>query len=321
MQYQDFSQIKEIIVNKTQQFFINAKIALAMLILSTILLLWQLYSIIDLYLFSKSDAAASFLRFENINHVVLADEFTLLPKLNIDQYHLFGVVAKSGGTMAQALKSSLPLILKGVMAYTNSKYGHAIIKDDSGKEKYYNIGDKISSNLGSVTLEYVFKDRVFIRNNGVLEYIPYPKLDLSTKPTASYAREPVININPINNQIGENQELNENDDHGYAAKQKARKALRALKNNPGIRKAKKMNSQPAGSGDELNIPKEQDDDYIEPNVGLEPKGPSINTTGQINKIVTMAHSWKSVAKQDNELKNKIEQNKILNKFKNIKEKS
>lgn len=320
MQYQDFSQIKEIIVNKTQQFFINAKIALAALILSAMLLLWQLYSITNLYLFSKSDAAASFLRFENTNHVLLADEFTLLPKLNIDPYHLFGIVAKSGGTMAQALKSSLPLILKGVMAYTNSKYGHAIIKDDSGKEKYYNIGDKISSNLGSVTLEYVFKDRVFIRNNGVLEYIPYPKLNLSTKPTASYAREPVINNNPINNQIGENLELNESDDHGYAAKQKARKAMRTLKNNPGIRKEKRMNLQQPG-GDELTIPKEQDDDYIEPSSGLEPKGPAINTAGQINKIVTMAHSWKSVAKDDNELKNKVEQNKILNKFKNIKEKS
>lgn len=175
----DFVQVKEKVVIKLHYFLTDNKIAQIILSCTLIILLWQAYLFFSLYTSYKN------WQLPDITSSLALDKTSNIPGFyhinNISDQHIFGKVTKAGGTLADALKSSLPLTLKGVIAGNNSKHGEAIIQDEKGKHNVYAIGDKIPVDSGSVTLEYVFKEKIYINNNGILEYILYPVMDLNSR--------------------------------------------------------------------------------------------------------------------------------------------
>jgi len=177
MKYSDLSstteRIKELVIIKLQYFFSDNKIARLIFILSIFLLLWQSYLLLNLFNSYKTWHLPESKPSANIEPAIKS-QFT-----NIASKHIFGEVAKSLGSLSDALKSNLPLTLKGVISYANnSKIGEVIIQDSEGKDKVYSIGDRLLLDSGFITLEYIFKDKIYIKNNGVLEYILYPVYDL-----------------------------------------------------------------------------------------------------------------------------------------------
>lgn len=182
MSYQDYSQLIEISLTKIREFFIDTKIALVALVVSILLLLGAMGNLFNLY-------------FNYVNWIPLGELITnsaskeVTVSLNrkitaIHKKHLFGKTISPGSTLADALKTNLPLNLKGVMSNINPKKGSAIIAGPDGVEQSYVVGDKIAAGSTNVVLEYIFNYKVYITNKGVLEYIEYPILDLQSQPPA-----------------------------------------------------------------------------------------------------------------------------------------
>lgn len=178
MKYSDLSQYKDLATSKLQYFFHNIKIAQIGLLATVSILALQLYLLFSLSLDAKNWQMPQ-ISYSNINFNLSPHKKTLEIS-DIKEKHLFGEVIRDNDSLDDALKSILPLTLKGVIASSDPKDGQAIIQDAAGKEDVYFIDDRIPVDSGLVTLEYVYKDKIYIKNNGVLEYILYPVLDLSS---------------------------------------------------------------------------------------------------------------------------------------------
>ena len=108
---------------------------------------------------------------------------------NVSEYHLFGDAKKQvivQQKVIDAPETRLRLDLKGVFASSNASEALAIISSSKGKDKTYQIGDKVT---GGALLHAVYADRVILKRNGKLETLrlPKPKVDSKTfySPTAA----------------------------------------------------------------------------------------------------------------------------------------
>ncbi len=178
MKYSDLSQYKDLATSKLQYFFHDIKIAQIGLLATVSILVLQFYLLFSLSLNAKNWQMPQ-ISYSNTN-LNFSPHRKTFEISDIKEKHLFGEVIRDNDSLDDALKSILPLTLKGVIASSDPKDGQAIIQDVTGKENVYFIDDRIPVDSGLVTLEYVYKDKIYIKNNGVLEYILYPVLDLSS---------------------------------------------------------------------------------------------------------------------------------------------
>jgi general secretion pathway protein C len=101
---------------------------------------------------------------------------------DVQNLHLFGdhdasqvQIAPVTETITDAPKTSLSILLTGVVASTTETMGLAVI-DSRGVQDTYGLGDKISGT--SASLKEVYADRIIITNNGryetlMLDGLPY----------------------------------------------------------------------------------------------------------------------------------------------------
>jgi general secretion pathway protein C len=101
------------------------------------------------------------------------------PVLSIAKWHLFGnpqsvnlaTIARS--TPATALR----LTLRGTLAMPDTTQGIAMIADEQGHERGYNVGDDVAAN---VKLVEVFADHVVLNHEGALENLQLPRPETHT---------------------------------------------------------------------------------------------------------------------------------------------
>ncbi len=172
----NMSQIYELTLPKLQYFFSDEKIARVVLYLFYVLFVICIF--LNVALFWK------YAKWEPLVVTYIdTSEVKSLEVSDIAQKHIFGVPSKAGATLASARETKLPIKLKGVVVPLNPKLGSAILLVDN-KEQSYKVGDIITVGGNKVTLEYVFKDKIFISNNDSLEYVLYPKLEDRLKNSA-----------------------------------------------------------------------------------------------------------------------------------------
>lgn len=166
----DLSQINDVLLPKLQYFFNDEKIAKFVLVLSYFFLVSIVYlnaALIWNYLNWKTLEPVSSEQ-SNIKSTEVS---------TITQKHLFGVTSKPGATLANAKETKLAIKLKGVVVAQNPKLGSAMLSIDNAEEESYHVGDDIMVSGIKVTLEYIFREKVYINNDGSLEYVLYPKLE------------------------------------------------------------------------------------------------------------------------------------------------
>ena len=131
---------------------------------------------------------------------------TSLSKLSLQKvsaYHLFGDAKKQvvvQQKMIDAPETRLRLKLKGVFASTKASEALAIISSSKGKDKTYQIGDKIT---GGALLHAVYTDRVILKRNGKLETLRLPKSKVDSQSFYSKSAPvrvaaPSSSLNPSN---------------------------------------------------------------------------------------------------------------------------
>ena len=119
---------------------------------------------------------------------------------NVSAYHLFGDAKKQAVVeqpkVIDAPETRLRLDLKGVFASSNATEALAIIASSKGKDKTYQIGDKV---IGGAVLHAVYVDRVILKRNGKLETLSLPKSKIDSqsfynKSDSNDEQPPVNNI-------------------------------------------------------------------------------------------------------------------------------
>lgn len=175
----DFSQVSDILLNKIQDhlrvFFNNEFSAKLVFGLVIALCSLALYLLINLALtFNSWDLPVA-----TFPQNVESSEFD---NIIIENKHLFGKITKPGATFDHAVKTRLPLTLKGLIIDNDPKAGTAIIAGPDNVEKSYHVGDKLPITDSLVILEYIFKDRVYIKNGDAIEYLLYPKHEFRNQP-------------------------------------------------------------------------------------------------------------------------------------------
>lgn len=184
----DFYQLSETLQLKAQAFFSNEKIAKACFVVAIILFLWCSYIFVAMFVAHYT--------WKQPEPFTIAKDIKQSPMDNvvIINKHLFGGIPKTGTSLADANKTSLDIKLKAIIADENSKLGSIIVADKDGIEKSYFVGDKIPTSENKVTLEHIFKDKIYFSSNDVLEYYEYPKLELKTVPENKRVVSPSLSI-------------------------------------------------------------------------------------------------------------------------------
>ncbi|HKT73496.1 MAG TPA: type II secretion system protein GspC [Steroidobacteraceae bacterium] len=104
----------------------------------------------------------------------------------ITNAHVFGtapVAAATGQDAANAPRTSMPLVLTGIIAADDPENGLAIIGESATAVKVYAVGDNLP---GGAKVHSVFGDRVVIDRNGTLESLVLPRqLQAGTAPPPS----------------------------------------------------------------------------------------------------------------------------------------
>ena len=110
--------------------------------------------------------------------------------------HLFGnaAVQANNGDAANAPRSSMPLVLAGLMATADPKQGMAIIGENAANAKVVAVGKQVP---GGAQLHSVYSDRAIIDRNGTLEsvYLPHNSSALSMSlppPVAANGNEALV---------------------------------------------------------------------------------------------------------------------------------
>lgn len=176
--------IYELFLSKLQYFFSDEKIAKVVL--------YSFYVLFIICIFQNANLLWKYSSWQPLKPI--SKDLTEVKSLDVSdiaQKHIFGVSSKPGATLANARETKLPIQLKGVVAPQNPKLGSAILLVDN-KEQSYRVGDKIVIGSNKVILEYIFRDKVFINNNEILEYILYPKLEDRLK-NPSDSQSPLFN--------------------------------------------------------------------------------------------------------------------------------
>ncbi len=144
-----------------------------------IVLITQTFAELTWEFFSAEQKSASAYNNNQFDYVKTEVLITNLKK--VSSYHLFGD-AKQQLVVQQkvinAPETRLRLDLKGVFASTNASQALAIISSSKGKDKTYQIGDKIT---GGALLHAVYADRVILKRNGRLETLRLPKPKVDSK--------------------------------------------------------------------------------------------------------------------------------------------
>lgn len=104
----------------------------------------------------------------------------------ITNTHLFGTpaVEASGQTDANATQTSMPLVLTGIIAANDPRYGLAMIGPSATATKVYAVGDNVP---GGAKVHSVLTDRVVLDRNGKLEYLTLPRQLQGSAPAPSTA--------------------------------------------------------------------------------------------------------------------------------------
>ena len=101
------------------------------------------------------------------------------PAQSIAKWHLFG--NPQSVNMAQITRNApataLRLTLRGTLALADAKQGIAMIADEQGHERGYNVGDEVAAN---VKLVEVFTDHVVLSHEGALENLQLPRPEAHT---------------------------------------------------------------------------------------------------------------------------------------------
>ncbi len=93
--------------------------------------------------------------------------------------HLFGQAETPAGNAADAPRTSMPLVLAGVLAADRPDAGFAIVDESAAAAKL----QAVSSTLpGGARLHSVYGDRIVIERGGVLESLSLPKQLLASAP-------------------------------------------------------------------------------------------------------------------------------------------
>jgi len=89
--------------------------------------------------------------------------------------HLFGAAPAAAPVQANdanAPKSSMPLVLTGIIAANDPKAGLAILGESSSAAKVYAVGDNVP---GGARVHAVYEDRVLLERGGSLEALVLPR--------------------------------------------------------------------------------------------------------------------------------------------------
>jgi general secretion pathway protein C len=107
--------------------------------------------------------------------------------------HLFGTapVATASTDASDAPKTSMPLVLTGIIAAKEPKDGLAILGENASGAKVYAVGDNVP---GGARVQSVYEDRVLLLRDGHLESLTLPRQYASHGPgpvVAAPAENPV----------------------------------------------------------------------------------------------------------------------------------
>ncbi len=86
--------------------------------------------------------------------------------------HLFGVPPAVAGTDANAPRTSLPLVLTGVIAASDPSAGLAILGPSAQSVRVYAVGDSVP---GGARLDAVLPQQVLLRRDGQIESLALPQ--------------------------------------------------------------------------------------------------------------------------------------------------
>lgn len=93
---------------------------------------------------------------------------------SIAKWHLFG--NPQSINLAQLARNApattLKLTLRGTLALPDAKMGMAMIEDEHGSERGYNVGDEVA---GGATLTEVYTDHVVLSHEGAAETLQLPR--------------------------------------------------------------------------------------------------------------------------------------------------
>jgi general secretion pathway protein C len=120
------------------------------------------------------------------------------PRINaatIANARLFGTPKVVNANAADAPRTSVPLVLTGIIAASDPQNGLAILGENASSAKVYAVGDMLP---GGVKLHSVLSDRVILDRNGSLESLTLPRQSTSV----AMAPPPVQNL-PTENPIAE----------------------------------------------------------------------------------------------------------------------
>ena len=101
------------------------------------------------------------------------------PMQSIAKWHLFGnpETVNLAALARNAPPTALKLILRGTLALPDATQGIALIADEQGRERSYNVGDDI---VGNVKLIEVYTDHVVLNHEGSLEDLQLPRPEVHT---------------------------------------------------------------------------------------------------------------------------------------------
>lgn len=154
--------------------------AFAVCVLAGLLCIWFLARLVWLLVPRGSDASASAPASSSAAAVPIS------AATSVAQWHLFGN-AQAIDLAERALnapKTALKLGLRGTLALPDPKDGIAIIADEQGLERSYNVGSAVG---GSAKLTEVYTDHVVLSHDGVVESLNMPRPEEHVPPTAERA--------------------------------------------------------------------------------------------------------------------------------------
>jgi len=101
---------------------------------------------------------------------------------------LFGAAKPTAVANAEdAPRTSIPLVLTGIIAANDPRQGLAILGENAASTKVYAVGDSVP---GGVKLHSVLNDKVILDRNGTLESLTLPRQSTAPAPPPAAARLP-----------------------------------------------------------------------------------------------------------------------------------
>lgn len=156
-------------------------LALTAAALAALLCLWAAVHLLWILLDQSSPVSTS-----NIADRAITD--TAAP-MEIAQWHLFGngqQVRLQEQILASRRETELKLVLHGTLARTEAEAGYALIADEHGIERSYEVGDTLPD---GAKLSAVYADHVVIDNHGSSETLSLPRESLDAARRAARATQ------------------------------------------------------------------------------------------------------------------------------------